>query len=232
MKALLIAGLGLIATLPAQKLQYRAEWRLMHAGDAEIAWRNDQAELRMETTGFVGTLYRVKDSYRVQYDQGFCASSSLMQAEEGSKRREIKITYNQRPGKVEMVERDLVSDDVVEAKEIDAPVCVHDMIAGLARLRKMRLEPGSKLELPLTNGKKAELVTVEVQKRETVSTPMGVFKTVRIEALVYNGVLYGRKARLYVWLSEDERRLPVQIRVQMPFYIGTVTLKLEKEDKG
>jgi hypothetical protein len=41
-------------------------------------------------------------------------------------------------------------------------------------------------------------------------------------------VLYRRKGRLFVWISEDERRLPVQIRIQMPFYIGTVTLQLEK----
>jgi hypothetical protein len=32
-------------------------------------------------------------------------------------------------------------------------------------------------------------------------------------------------------MSDDARRLPVRIRVQMPFYAGTVDLNLEKEEK-
>jgi hypothetical protein len=61
-----------------------------------------------------------------------------------------------------------------------------------------------------------------------VNTPAGKFKATRYEAFLFNGVLYGRKGRLFVWISDDEKRLPVQIRVQLPFYIGTVTVQLEK----
>jgi hypothetical protein len=40
-------------------------------------------------------------------------------------------------------------------------------------------------------------------------------------------VLYRRKGRLFVWLTQDERRLPAQIKVDLPFYLGDVILKLE-----
>jgi hypothetical protein len=36
--------------------------------------------------------------------------------------------------------------------------------------------------------------------------------------------------RVFVWLTDDDRRLPVQIRVRMNFPLGTVTLELEKEE--
>jgi hypothetical protein len=32
-------------------------------------------------------------------------------------------------------------------------------------------------------------------------------------------------------MTDDERRLPVQIRIHMPFYIGTVTLQLGRVSK-
>jgi hypothetical protein len=48
---------------------------------------------------------------------------------------------------------------------------------------------------------------------------------------MFNGVLIGRKARMYVWISDDARRLPVQIQVRMAFLIGTITLQLEKEEQ-
>jgi len=33
-----------------------------------------------------------------------------------------------------------------------------------------------------------------------------------------------------VWVTDDERHLPVQIRARMGFPIGSITLSLEKEE--
>jgi hypothetical protein len=33
-----------------------------------------------------------------------------------------------------------------------------------------------------------------------------------------------------VWVSDDRRKLPVQIRVRMTFTIGTITLLMEKHE--
>jgi hypothetical protein len=63
-----------------------------------------------------------------------------------------------------------------------------------------------------------------------VRTPEGTFKTVRYEIFLFNNVLYRRNAHLNVWLTDDRRRLPVQIRVRMPITIGTITLSLEKHE--
>jgi hypothetical protein len=197
----------------AEVFDYGAEWRLMRAGWARLSWHPNQAQLYVETTGFVGTLYHVKDDYKVNYNDGFCASGSVMHAEEGSKRRHITVKFNDPPGKAERVERDLKEDEVVETKQIDVPSCVHDVVAGLARLRNMPLKPAR----------------IEVQKRERVKTPAGEFDTMKLEAFLYNGVLYKRNAHLYVWLTNDARRVPVQIQVKMSFFVGTVTLQLEKE---
>ena len=128
------------------------------------------------------------------------------------------------------LERDLVKDRIVNSKEIDVPPCVHDEVAALQRLRTMRLEPGETIEFPVSNGKKSASVRVEVLNRESIKTPSGVYKTIRHEAFLYNNVLYRRKGRLLIWLTDDERRLPVRIRVRLRFYIGTVTLDLVREE--
>jgi hypothetical protein len=49
---------------------------------------------------------------------------------------------------------------------------------------------------------------------------------------MFNGVLANRKARLFVWVTDDSRRLPVQLRVRLQFLIGTITLQLEKEERN
>jgi len=84
--------------------------------------------------------------------------------------------------------------------------------------------------VPLTDGKKSVMAKVEAQQREEIKTPAGTFKTIRYEAFVFDNVLYRRPAHLYVWLTDDRRKLPVEIRVRMQFAIGTITLQLEKHE--
>jgi hypothetical protein len=36
---------------------------------------------------------------------------------------------------------------------------------------------------------------------------------------------------LHVWLTDDNMRLPVQLQVRLQIAIGTITLKLEKDEK-
>jgi hypothetical protein len=219
-------------------LRYRVSWRLMDAGDVQlqlgrVAASEDpewEAQLQLTSVGVVRALYKVDDHYTVSFDDGFCASSSLFLVEERKKRRRIAVTYQQPPGTASFLELDLRNDVIVNQKEIDVPTCVHDELAALARLRTMRLEPGQTVELPVSNGKKFASVRIEVQGKERVETPCGVYDTIRHEAFLYNDVLYRRKARLLFWLTDDERRLPVQFRVKLGVLIGTVTLRLEKED--
>jgi hypothetical protein len=52
----------------------------------------------------------------------------------------------------------------------------------------------------------------------------------RYEAHLFNDVLYRRKGRLFVWLTDDEKRLPVQIRVRLSFPVGTISFELEKAE--
>ena len=61
------------------------------------------------------------------------------------------------------------------------------------------------------------MARVEAQQREDIKTPAGAFKTIRYEAFLFNDVLYRRYGHLYVWLSDDARKLPVQIRVRLQF---------------
>jgi hypothetical protein len=221
-----------------EELHYRAEWRLMHAGDVTLRYQREasgnpgrwRGDLELKTRGLAAALYKVDNHYSVWFSEQFCADSYEFQVNERSKRREIKVRYQEPPGKASFVEHDLEKDKVVETRQIDVPECVHDELAALARLRTMRLDLAASEELPVSNGKKAAMARVQAQRRERIETPNGIYDTVRYEAFLFKNVLYRRNARLFVWLTNDERRLPVQIRVQMPFYLGTVTLQLAKQE--
>lgn len=228
-------------TLPAKEnLAYTVEWRFIHAGNVRLKLRRladgsqtaFNAGLDLESAGLVSRLFKVDNHYNVALSSQLCAIRSLLTTNEGTRQRETKVAYDRERRKAAYTERDLRRNVTVATREVDIPPCAHDVVGGLYYLRTLATTQGQVLQIPISDGKKSVLARVEVQEREDVATPAGKFHTVRHEIFLFDNVLYNRKGRLFVWLSDDSRRLPVQIRIRLPLYIGTITLQLNKEDKS
>jgi hypothetical protein len=221
----------------AETLSYNIEWRLIYAGNARITLEptvlpNQQKwhiRLHLESGGLVSKLYKLEDNYDVDMQDQFCALATHLDALEGKRHRETNVAYDRSRGKATYVERDVLKNATIKTAEVDIPACAGDITGGLLKLRMLRLEPGQSAQIPLSDGKKSVMARVEAQDRERIKVDAGTFNTVRYEVFVFNGALYSRKAELYVWLTEDARRLPVQLRARMNFPVGSITLALEKE---
>jgi hypothetical protein len=228
------------SALPQREdLHYTVEWRLITAGKARLVWSATphhsspgwQADLHLESTGLVSKLFKVDNNYISNLESDLCATGSYLRAEEGKRHKETRVTFNRETRKAEYQERDLEKNAVVASKEIQIPPCVHDVLGGLYLLRTLNLQPGQSTQVAVSDGKKSVMARVEAQQREEIKTPAGSYKTIRYEAFLFNDVLYRRYGHLHVWLTDDARKLPVQIRVRLQFAIGTITLQLEKEEK-
>jgi hypothetical protein len=219
------------AAPPREIFHYNVEWRLITAGKARVELLpggSPEVKLHLESVGLVSKLFKVEDDYTAILKPGFCAQTVDLTTHEGNRQRQTRITFDGTARRASYLERDLVKNSILLAKEIDIPSCVHDVIGGLFFLRTLSLEPGQSIQVPVSDGKKSVPARVEAQQREDVKTPAGTFHTVRYEIYLFNGVLYQRSAHLNIWLTDDRRRLPVQLRVRMPVTIGTITLQLEK----
>jgi hypothetical protein len=235
---LVLAPLASPQSLPAREtLYYTIEWRLITAGKAKLEWISEphpstgpQVNLRLESVGLVSKFFKVEDDYSVNLNSALCGQSLQMTTLEGSRQRETKVTFDSASRKASYLERDRAKNVVIAAHEIDIAPCVHDVVGGLYFLRTLNLEPGQSTEVPVSDGKKSVIAKVEAQQREDVKTSEGTFKTTRYEIHLFNDVLYRRSAHLYVWLTDDRRKLPVRVQVRMQFAIGTITLLLEKAE--
>lgn len=218
-----------------EKLTYRVEWRLITAGTAIVrlspanpdGW---QSTLNLESAGLVTRLYRVLDTYKAVSDQKFCAVSSVLDAQESKRHTVTRLTFANTRHKVEYDERDLLKNTTVK-RELDIAPCTYEVAGALAALRATSLEPGKSVSFPITDGKKLAYGKIEAQGKESVNAGGKTYQTTRYEAFLFDNVLYRRKGRLFVWMTDDSDHLPVQFRVQLGFPIGTITLELEKQEK-
>lgn len=227
-----------LTQFPSQEtLSYDIEWRLINAGNAQLRLEPEKSGdkllwksiLHIESSGMVSKLYKLNDHYTAQMEGPFCTTSTNLDATERTRHRETKVVYDHSRGKASYVERDLLKNAVTKTAEVDIPACVSDIIGGIYKLRSLKLAPGQSTQVALSDGKKTVSARVEAQQREQIKTRAGTFNTVRYEAFVFNGVLYARKAQLTVWLTDDVRQMPVEIRARMGFPIGSITLELANE---
>jgi hypothetical protein len=93
-------------------------------------------------------------------------------------------------------------------------------------VRVTPLEVGHKYTYDRYFRKEKNPVTIEVLKRERMDLPDGT----TVQCLVLHPVidtkgLFSKRSDTRIWLTDDPRRLPVQIRTKFPF--GTITLRLK-----
>jgi hypothetical protein len=218
-----------------ERLSYRVEWHMITAGAAEVQLSRNtpddwQIDLNLQSEGTVARLYRVLDKYQVTTDEGFCPATSELDAAQGKRHVITRLNFNSAAHQVEVLQKDLVKDSESK-KELSIAPCTHDVVGALATLRTMNIEPGQWATVPVTNGGKMAFAKVHAQGRETLQVDGKSYQTIRCEAFLFNGVLYRRKGRLLIWLTDDSQRVPVRFQFQFGFPIGTVSLDLEKQEK-
>ena len=125
------------------------------------------------------------------------------------------------------MEKDLTKNATV-TEEVAIPGCVHDLIGGLIALRYLRLEPGKTAQIPVSDGKKFVMAKVESQRREPLKTAFGTVNTVLYEIYLFDNILFRRSGHLHIWITDDDRRLPIQLQVRLQFTIGTITFRMDK----
>jgi hypothetical protein len=116
-----------------------------------------------------------------------------------------------------------------KVKKVDVPRPIYDPISVIYFLRTVDLTNGKVHELPLVADGKLYTVHAKVVRRETLETPAGSFKTILVEPEMESGGKK-REERLFIWYSDDERRIPVRIRSEVK--VGAITATLTAVRNG
>ena len=214
-----------------QTLVYDVEWRLWRAGQATIRIEPAGAEKRLygtaDSAGFVALLYRVRDRFETFFDaKTLCSRQITKNIEEGGRRRSTTIRFDAQRGKAVLDEKDL-KKNTTKHVENDAPACATDVLSGMFYVATQPLRDGDIYTFPLNDGGKTVDVKVTVEAREKVKTPAGEFAAIRTQPESLG--LLKNKGNVWIWYSDDERHLPVQMRSKL--FWGTLTFRLARIDR-
>ena len=112
-------------------------------------------------------------------------------------------------------EKDLKTSELKHS-EFAVPGCVTDVISGFIYASSLPLFTGYTEMFPVNDRGKTTDVRIQVEARERVKVPSGEFATVRVKAEPYSGPMKG-KGVLWVWFTDDEKHVPVQMKSKLGF---------------
>ncbi|HEY1766867.1 MAG TPA: DUF3108 domain-containing protein [Terracidiphilus sp.] len=214
-----------------QTLTYSVDWRVFPAGEAVLHFEADGDRERIsataDTIGAINMIFHVGDRFQSTFarDKG-CTSEFDKQTVEG--RRQInstlKIDYGQ--GKSILDEKNLVTG---QTKHVETPVqgCLTDLLTGIFYTASQPMEVGHSFVVPVVDAQRTVPVTMKVEAREDIKTTLGTFKTIRVQPTADAGVVKNR-GNIWIWYTDDERHLPVQMRARL--FWGTITFRLTGND--
>lgn len=193
------------------------------SGNLKKSYKSFRLVATATSNAFVDVFYKVRDMNESWLDaEGLFTHRFEQHNHEGKYHLDQTVAYdwiNRR-----WKQTDLVKGREPKIEEGDLPIPVADTLSALYLVRARPLKEGDEFSLDVHSGKTYPLI-VKVTKRETVKVPAGRFDCFMVEPfLKEKGIFIQKGKKLQVWLTADERRMPVKMKAEI--FIGHVYAEL------
>jgi uncharacterized protein DUF3108 len=216
---------------PEERMEYAVHYLGVRVGKARISVGRPEGPLlpvflESRTAGIVKIVdVRQQLATHLDVDTLLPHEASLDAHESGYHHTDTAI-FDRAAGKATVREKGKFDNTYV----VDVPADTLDFVALVFRLRALPLDPGTRHEFHVLAGREVRQVTTEVTARERVETAAGAFSTVKVRVPTGFTGQFSEKRPTYVWFSDDDRRVVVQIQTE--FAIGRATAGLIGYEPG
>lgn len=211
-----------------ERLEFGLYWSGIKAGDAVMETKDKGGAIEIVSTAtstpLVSVFYKVEDvvtsTVLKSEKTPFGSSQSYrLNIREGRHRRDKEVIFNHPSKKVTYTNH--IDKDT---KIYDLPGATFDPLASLYYVRSLPLEVGKSVYVNIFDSGKFYKLEVKVIKREEVETPAGTFKTIMVQPVMLTEGIFSRQGDLYVWFTDDEKKVPVQLKTKVK--VGSITGQL------
>ena len=112
----------------------------------------------------------------------------------------------------------------MSSEDDPVPAQTQDPLSAIFAIRSMAMTPGTTATLPISMNGSVKRLQVAFGPRETVSSGLGDLPAWRLTPTFVEGADASDGRGLVLWISDDARRLPLKLRVEMPMGEFVLTL--------
>lgn len=202
-----------------ERLSFELKWTIIPAGEAvlEVLPLEHMAGidayhfvLTARSNAFIDAFYTVRDRIDAWSDAAMTRSLVYRKKQhEGSTRRDITVSFNWEDMTAQYIDRGQARAPIVITDGTFDPLSIFYWS------RSVDLVVGGRIQRAVTDGKKHVIGAADVVRQERITVPAGTFDTLLIEPdLSHVGGVFEKSpdAKIQLWVSADQRRLPVKLK--------------------
>ena len=207
-----------------EMLKFSVQYGPIHAGSAYLEvpevreWQGHPVfhlVARAESNSFFSKIYRVRNRIDSFWDTtGRFSWRYSEDRHEGSHRYKDEITFD----------HDRQEARYENGQTFPIPPQVQDALSSFYYTRFQALPLGGSLVFDYHASKKSSPLLVKILGRDRIDTPAGRFNCVAIEPQLNAGGVFKNTGRLVIWITDDERRMPVLMKSKVT--IGSISVVL------
>ena len=204
--------------------QFSIDWNGLNGGSSLMQVQNYirvdgrrcyRIVTKAESNSFVSKFYKVRDRAESAVDaESLYSLRFIKRLREGGYKKDIDVRFDQA--------KNLANYD--NGKTLEVAPRVHDVLSAFYYIRTQPLPDGAVIVIPTHDNEKSYEMEVEVLKRERVEVPAGTFSCVVVEPKLKSEGIFKSKGSMQVWLTDDEKRMPIQVRSKVP--VGSISVRL------
>ena len=211
-----------------ERLVFDVDFGFLTVGEAvmEIAGFDYHADrncfniqFRVSSLPFFSTFYKVEDRYSTLMDvEGLFPWRFEQHIREGGYSRDFAAEFDH----VKLVARTTEGEHPI-------PPYVHDIVSALYFTRTLDFtgfRPGQRVHLQNFYKDSTYELDIKYKGKQEIEVEAGKFNCIVVEPLVKEGGLFKSEGSIFVWLTDDERRIPVKVLSKI--VIGSITAELRE----
>ncbi len=209
------------------KIYYNWNFVWLSAGEVDFKLQETEDHYIVEATGKTYKSYeyffKVNDFYKTVIDKKTMLPVEFERnIEEGGYRFYNKLEFDQKNG--EVISYSGKTKDEVTATIHPIQNCMHDMLSTVYFLRNLNyleVEEMQKFPVEMFIDDKVYPIEISYEGKGTKEIKgMGEIDAVRISPQVVAGVVFTNEAKMDIWVSDDENKVPLII--ESPISVGSI----------
>lgn len=213
-----------------ERLKFSVQYGIIHAGTAylEVASMREfhgrpayDLVARAESNRFFDAFYKVRNRIESTWDaRGRFSWRYSENRREGGYRFKGEVTFDPERGEAKYD----------NGRTFPIPPGVQDALSSFYYTRTQALPIGGSIVFDYHASEKSQPLQVKVIGRERIQVPAGTFDCIAIEPSLKAGGIFKNNGRLVIWITDDQRRMPVLMRSKLT--IGSISVILVDAKAG
>ncbi len=227
---------------PYELMKFKVRWSFVSVGMAEIELKKDDEKkeiyhirLDAESSGIISSIFDVDDHAECWVDSNLCSIKYLKNQREGRWVADESVIFDYNTRKIIYEIKKKKQKGEIEEKreeiEMGERECFQDILSSFYYFRALFLKEGETYQIPTFDRGRIFNTELHVLRKEKISTEIGDFDAYLLQPVSkFEGAFRTRRGKMWVWISADEKRIPLRIKAKFTF--GSVYMDIIYYQRG